>query len=820
MAAIDRAGALRENNFSAGTMAFPSVSTFRAMLLAMALVASVSCDSARAGETRQLGKVVAEYMTGDLETAIIPTPQKAQLKDTVFAAGKVLLVKPDRYGPPDTLDKELTGLLGKDNVTAITVSSFLRTAPSAGTIVLVGDARRNAAAGKTAHAKAPAKLNTSVKSAGPDAYILLSAAGKGDSPNVVVLGGNSPAGDFWALCTLRQMVFRKDGVSYIREGQIADFPRFRLRGNKRPRQWEWRYKANYGWFFAAQPKGNKSFRAEYFRTHGTWVHYGNPLRATDEEMDKLVAGYDEVAVGEKKPKHRTGAAEYYRAGCREFVLKFDDSGSKMSPATAGRFGKSGFFKALHHFLTGMHKRIKRIDPGNRIYFMPRPYYANSFELASYAKALASHGPLPEDMGLSVCGPEVISRKIPTGCLKEFRVLFGLKLKAQIYDNHGRGGDYFACRGRSAELWKEVDCLFPERGTPVTRITVYDYLWNPGAYDPKRSLLLAVRELASGRPKVYAPLRDYILYWNQNRWPGAAMSRREAVEHFGKTNRTLKAKYEALAPVLDKSPLALELKLTDELWGARSKAGSFEWGEYARLRRRLEFEPYMSAFGWREGRVARTVKAPTIDGRLDEKAWSGAHRSAAFVRPVWSAQQAPRRPDDMKTPPEESTTVRLLYTRTHLYIGIDFAYKTRPQTPDWAKKLWKDVPRPGQGNLAWRAPCFELFIDPTGRREDYRQIVANIAGVWLSKHFGAYKPGEVPQRWRPDFKFAFELHDHRGTFEASVPLADLTDTPPASGRAWAFQCFRSKIGSFSVFSGVFDLVGGEHAASQFGRIVFE
>ena len=817
MTAIDRAGAPRKNKFSAGMMAFPSVPTFRAILLVMALVAG---GSARAGETRQLSKVVTEYMTGDLETAIIPTPQKAQLKDTVFAAGKVLLVKPDRYGPPHTLDKELTGLLGKDNVKAITVSSFLRTAPSVGTVVFVGNGRRNTATGRTTHTKALAALNTSVKNAGPDAYILLSAAGKADSPNVVMLGGNSPASDFWALCTLRQMIFSKGGVSYIREGQIADFPRFRLRGNKRPRQWEWRYKANYGWFFEAKPKAGKSFRADYFRPHGAWVYYGNPLQAADEEMDKLISGYDEVAVGKKKPRRRTGAAEYYRAGCREFVLKFDDSGSKMSPATVDRFGAGGFFKALHHFLTGMHKRIKRIDPGNRIYFMPRPYYANSFELASYAKALGACGPLPEDMGLSVCGPEVISRKISTGCLKEFRVLFGLKNKAQIYDNHGRGGDYFACRDRSADLWKEVDCLFPERGTPVTRITVYDYLWNPRAYDPKRSLLLAVRELASGRPEVYAPLRDYILYWNKNRWPGAAMSRKEAVEHFAKTNRMLKAKYEALAPVLDKSPLAREVKLTDELWGTRSTAGSFEWGEYARLRRRLEFEPYMSAFGWREGRVARAVEAPTIDGRLAEKAWSKAHRSVAFVRPVWSAKQAPRRADDMKTPPGESTTIRLLHTRSHLYIGIDFAYKKRPQTPDWAKKLWKDVPRPGQGNLAWRVPCFELFIDPTGRREDYYQIISNIAGVWLSKHFGVHEPGGVPRRWRPDFKFAFELHDRRGTFEASVRLADITDTPPASGRAWAFQCFRSKIGTFSAFSGVFDLVGGEHAASQFGRIVFE
>lgn len=769
-------------------MAYRAATTSRAILVALALAAG----AAPAAETRPLKEVVGEYMAGDLETAIIPTPQKADMGGRVFPAGKVLLVKPDGYDAPDTLAAELADLVGKDNVAVTTAGKPLR----ADTVVRVGNPRRDLAAG--------------VKDAGEEAYVLLSTAGRAGRPSTVVLGGNSPAGDFWALCTLRQMVFRKDGVVYIREGRIADFPRFCFRGNKRPREWEWRYKANYGWVFAMPGQRGEDFRAERFRRHGAWVHHGSPLRATDAEMDKLVAGYDEAHAKTGKRRRRTGAAEYYRAGCREFVLKFDDSGSEMSPATLARFGRGGFFKALHHFLTGMHRRIKRLDAGNRVFFMPRPYYANSFELASYAKALLSHGPLPAEMGLSVCGPEVISRRIPTGCLKELRVLFGLKAKAQIYDNAGRGGEYFACRGRAADLWKEVDCLFPERGTPVTRITVCDYLWNPQAYDPKRSLLLALRELASGRPEVYGPLRDYVLYYNRNRWPAAAMSHRRAVEHFRKTNRELKARYDALAPLLEKSPSAQEVKLADELWGR-----SFEWGEYARLRRRMEFEPYMSASGWRDGRVARAAKPPTVDGRLDEPAWSKAPKLPAFVRPAWSAKQPPQR-----AAPDESTTVRLLYTRSHVYIGIVFTYKKRPEVPSWAKDLWKDLPRPGQGNLAWRVPCFELFFDVAGRREDYYQIIANIAGVWLSKHFGVYEPGKVGRAWRPDLKFAFQLGDRGGTFEAAVRLADLTDAPPAPGRAWGFQCFRSKMGTFSVFSGVFDLVGGEHAASQFGRIVFE
>ncbi|MGB2820632.1 MAG: beta-N-acetylglucosaminidase domain-containing protein, partial [Phycisphaerae bacterium] len=710
----------------------------------LAWMACALLTAAAAAETRPLRDIVPDYMEGDLETAVIPTPRKADLKDSAFPARKAVVVVPDGYPPSGGLLTEIPALLDPNNVSVAKASSFAVAAGGQAdrlTVVFVGDGRRNGAAADVLKSAGLAAAVRSIEDAGEDAYVLFAAAGKYKGANVVLLAGNSPAGDFRALATLRQMIFEKGAVRYVREGLVVDFPRFRFRGNKRPRAWEWRYKANYGWFFPRPgEKAGDDLSRRYFRMHGAWVRHGSPLTATDEEMDRLIAGYDEPGGAPGRSRRVPGALDYYRAGCREFVLKFDDTGSQMSPATQTRFGKAGFFKALHHYLTGMYKRIKAMDPSNRVFFMPRPYYSNSFELADYAGSLLSHGPLPGDIGLSVCGPEVISRTIPTACLREFRELFGLKGKAQIYDNFGRGGEFFAYRGRDADLWKEVECIFPERGTPVTRITVYDYLWNPEAYDAGRSLRLAVRELSSRRPEVYKPLLEYVGFYNSNRMPPRLLPQAEAADHFRRTNRTLKPKYDALVPILEASPMAREVKLADELWGTRATKGSFEVGEYARLRRRLEFEPYMVRFGWREGRVARARSAPKIDGRLDEAAWQAAPPFPPFVRPAWGMQTPPEQVEGMLLAAEEATQVRMLHTPSHLYVGIALKYKSKPAVPSWAEARWKDLSPGDPAPYAWRVPCVEMFFDVKGRGADYYQVISNIAGFWLSKHFGVYEPG--------------------------------------------------------------------------------
>ncbi len=142
------------------------------------------------------------------------------------------------------------------------------------------------------------------------------------------------------------------------------------------------------------------------------------------------------------------------------------------------------------------------------------------------------------------------------------------------------------------------------------------------------------------------------------------------------------------------------------------------------------------------------------------------------------------------------------------------------SPDWAMKRWRDH-RPGdRANYAWRVPCIELFWDVTGRKEHYYHVAANIAGLWTSTHCRAYQTEKTGGWWHPDFEFKYVLDEKSSTFEAAIPLSALTDTPPKRGTVWGFQAYRSKIGPFAMFSGVYDLVGGEHGTRQFGRIVFE
>jgi len=165
-------------------------------------------------------------------------------------------------------------------------------------------------------------------------------------------------------------------------------------------------------------------------------------------------------------------------------------------------------------------------------------------------------------------------------------------------------------------------------------------------------------------------------------------------------------------------------------------------------------------------------------------------------------------------------MKMLHSDTHIYVGVIFGYARKPTVPGWALKQWKGVPPGGRGHYAWRVPCIEMMFDVTARREHYHWLVANIADVHLSAHCRAYRTGRTGGYWRPGVRFAFDLGPSAGTFEASIPLADLCEKPPCAGDVWGFQAYRSKMGTFGVFSGTYDLVGGEHATREFGRIVFE
>jgi hypothetical protein len=400
-------------------------------------------------------------------------------------------------------------------------------------------------------------------------------------------------------------------------------------------------------------------------------------------------------------------------------------------------------------------------------------------------------------------------------MEDYRRLYGLKGKAQIYDNFCRGGEYFAYTGRDRDLWKEVECIFNERGTPVSRITVYDYLWNPEAYDEARSLKLAARELSGRDPALYKAMLDYVTYYNKNRDFATYPSRAEVAARLPEIDRTMKAKFEALEPLLDKSALARETNLRFEFWGPEAPRSSYEPGEHTRLRRRLEFEPYSLAYRYREARVAPAAGEMKIDGALDEAAWKGAKPFGDFSKAAWGLKDPPEDLASLKLPPEERTVMRLLYTPTHLYIGIEFTYAQKPVVPAWAAKIWERRKPGEQVNFAWRIPCFEIMLDDAGRREHYYHLIGNIAGLSCT---GLHKVG-IPRKsggfWRPDWRFKYTLGDKSGVFEASIPFKDFAGKAPEKGAVWGWQVFRSKFGkNLGLFSGTYE------DTRELGRIVFD
>ncbi len=286
----------------------------------------------------------------------------------------------------------------------------------------------------------------------------------------IVLAGADSTGLLWAAETLRQLVCVKDGIRYVRLGAIRDEPGFALRGNKRPRAFESRYRANLSWENDLRPP-----RPE--RETVPVISPGGVLDATPGGLTPVGEFFDR------------GLAK----GARRFAIEFDDVGYDLTPETRDLYGTYPF--ALAAFLRESRAMLRARDADAVLYWLPQTYRTSSAKLEPLARSLGLAGGLPDDLGLVLTGPEIISETIRATDIARARSAFGLTArKAVIYDNLGREGDHGPLLGRGPDLLAEVDGIFGERGEVLNRITRLDYSWNPVAYDPGRSHLLACREV--------------------------------------------------------------------------------------------------------------------------------------------------------------------------------------------------------------------------------------------------------------------------------------------------------------------------------------
>ncbi|MCZ7646758.1 MAG: beta-N-acetylglucosaminidase domain-containing protein [Planctomycetota bacterium] len=742
-----------------------------------------------------LEKIGADYLPGDLEWAVTPRPQQEAWTGVALPVLKVVVVLGE--GLPEQAGTQLQELF---DAAPIPEASF-KDEPASGTVLVIAGVPESSPRAKAALeafglAQAYAALDSD------EGYVL--GAGTPGGRATILLAGRGPWGSFWGVQSLRQLTRVHDGAPHVRAGVVADFPRFPFRGNKRPEPWEHRFKANYGWNY----KGSQKC-AHLGRRFGAWIHHVDPLDATDARLDLLIDGGEVTEKG--KTERFEGAKAAYEKGCREFVLKYDDTGTRMNKATEERFG-GDYFKAQSHFLTEMFKRLRALDPANRVFFMPQPYWLNCPGIEAYASKLGAAGGIPSEMGLSFCGIEVFSQILPTGAIDAYRGLFGSTVRAQIYDNVGRGGDLFAITGRDPDLWKSVECIFPERGTPVTRITVYDYLWNPEGYEPERALALACRELSGGNPEACRALRSFVEAWNARRDPAAGnLPRERALADYAAATGEFDALWSALEPLLKDNPLAAETRLAGVILGKLN-----EWGECDALATRRAQTPVFTRYGLRELKVAKLEGSIALDGKLDEAAWAKAEVQTGFIPHGWGKEPAaePLAEDDQ-------AALRVLRDDTHLYLALEAHSTKELKLPDWAAKQWKDAKPGATVPYAWRVPCFELFLDTDHDHADYYQLVMNVANFRYEVHAGDWNPAHpLPEVWASgaEFKLALAEDLHGATLECRLPFANLGGAPKPGAR-WGLQIHKS-IGAFGLWTYQFAPTSFSHGPSQLGHLVFE
>lgn len=299
---------------------------------------------------------------------------------------------------------------------------------------------------------------------------------------LVVLAASDEAGARWGEEALEQLTLRRPGApTLVRDCLVVDAPGFPLRGSKRPQAWEEAYRANFAW-------GAREDDGFARREVVPFYAPGSPLDATAKGVERALA-----ALG-----------PWQARGARRFAVKFDDVGFGLTPRSQLAFGS--YARAVVVYLGAIRAALRSVDPAATLYYLPQTYWWNDPRMAAFSTALRGAGGLPHGTGLVLTGPEIISATIDAAGLDAACSAFGAtRVKALVYDNLGREGDWGPLTGRDPALVDVADAVFGERGTPVNRLTRLDWSWNPQGYDPERSWRRALLELAG--PVAYPALRD-------------------------------------------------------------------------------------------------------------------------------------------------------------------------------------------------------------------------------------------------------------------------------------------------------------------------
>ncbi|MDW8290915.1 MAG: carbohydrate-binding family 9-like protein [Armatimonadota bacterium] len=133
-------------------------------------------------------------------------------------------------------------------------------------------------------------------------------------------------------------------------------------------------------------------------------------------------------------------------------------------------------------------------------------------------------------------------------------------------------------------------------------------------------------------------------------------------------------------------------------------------------------------------VPSTAAPPIIDGKLDDLSW----RQAATVSLEWRFHPA-NAPALIALTPTVRTTARLLWDRQFLYVAFEC------EDPD----VWST--HTGRDSYVWEGEAVEVYLDPSGKGQNYKEIDLNPLGALIDLNIPEAKngnPADVEQsaRW--------------------------------------------------------------------------
>jgi hypothetical protein len=198
----------------------------------------------------------------------------------------------------------------------------------------------------------------------------------------------------------------------------------------------------------------------------------------------------------------------------------------------------------------------------------------------------------------------------------------------------------------------------------------------------------------------------------------------------------------------------------------------------------------SAFALTKAELTATKvsKAPTIDGKLDDEAWTKAK--------VVTLDQ-----DNNGAKPGTKVEAWVVWDDENIYVACK-NYRAKRMLVANAKS---------DGGDAWRDDSNEIFVDPAvDGKGIYYQFISNSLGYRLH----TVKPMGAIQY--TDWKAAAVQENDYWTLEVQIPFATMKQKTPKVGTKWGFNICANSGGQNITWS---PLRGGFHQPNQFGAIIF-